>query len=322
MNKSKICVIGGGGWGKNHINTLNRLGHLYGIIDSNKDILNAHKKINANCKFFTSIDDALSFGFDGYVIATPAETHYSIAKKLINLSQNVLIEKPVCLSSNDAKELKTLALKNDVFIMGGHLLLFHPAFLKMKEMIKNNKIGNIKYIYSNRVNFGRVRSHENALWSLAPHDLSLLLFFNDYEITNLSYKGSQFLDRDIDDACIATFNFSNKVNAHIFISWLHPFKEHKFVIIGDKGMLVYEDSSLDKDIILYKKSVIFDKASTLEPILKNEEKETIQYEKLSPLDEQLMYFVHSIENDNKKLDNFVLSINVVNALEKLGEVSK
>ena len=126
MIKAKICVIGGGGWGKNHIKTLDRLGFLGGIVDVSKEILQSYDDLNPNCLKFTNLDDALAHNFDGFVVATPAETHYEIAKMLIKNSNNVLIEKPVCLNYENANELLLLAKKNSSFIMGGHLLLFHP----------------------------------------------------------------------------------------------------------------------------------------------------------------------------------------------------
>ena len=134
--------------------------------------------------------------------------------------------------------------------MGGHLLLFHPAFLKIKELIEDNKIGNIVYIYSNRLNFGKVRSHENATWSLAPHDISLLLLFCNSFPNKISYDGFELLGRNIEDSSISSFIFPNNIGAHIFVSWLHPFKEHRFVVIGEKGMLSYEDSSEKKKFFL------------------------------------------------------------------------
>lgn len=313
VNCQKICVIGAGGWGRNHINTLNKLNCLYGIIDSDVSILNTYHEINSYCKFFNDIESSLGEDFDGYVIATPAETHYSIAKKLISHSKNVLIEKPVCLTSKHANELYSLAIQNNSFIMGGHLLLFHPAFLKIKELIEDDKIGNIVYIYSNRLNFGKVRSHENATWSLAPHDISLLLLFCNSFPNKISYDGFELLGRNIEDSSISSFIFPNNIGAHIFVSWLHPFKEHRFVVIGEKGMLSYEDSSEKKEILFYDKTVNRDKLMTLN----NQGSVAIEYDSGYPLDAQLKFFIKSIYEKSNDLNNFELSINVVKILESL-----
>lgn len=311
--KMKICVIGAGGWGKNHIKTLNKKGALYGIVDASEAALDDYKNINSHCKFFKNIESTLEEGFDGYIVATPAETHHPIAKKLLAHSKNVLVEKPVCLNSKNAEELLNLAKLNKCFIMGGHLLLFHPAFLKIKSLIDNNKIGKISYIYSNRLNFGKVRSHENAMWSLAPHDISLLLFFCKNFPEKLHYSGFELLKRNIDDSSVSSFTFPQNIGAHIFVSWLHPFKEHRFVIIGEKGMFVYEDTSENKEILFYDKTVNQDKTMSLNDMGSKK----IDYETGFPLDAQIDFFIDSIKRKNKNLENFELSINVVKILETL-----
>ena len=316
---SKICVIGAGGWGKNHINTLNRLGHLYGIVDKDKSALNHFNSLNKNINFHTSVEDAISHGYDGYIIASPAETHFELASIILQESKNILIEKPVCLNYKDSQTLLDQAQENNCFLMGGHLLLFHPAYLKIKELLEDDRIGEVRYIYSNRLNFGKVRNHENALWSLAPHDISLLLFFNNYPITNVSFNSSEILNREIADSTVVSLNFSNDVDAHIFISWLHPFKEHRFVIIGKKGMIVYEDSNKYKKIDLYNNYVSFGNNDTFNANMIEGEKEEINFEGCSPLDNELNYFVESIQSNSKDYINYKISMEVVDILERVSE---
>lgn len=320
MNKPNICVIGGGGWGKNHITTLNRLGFLGGIVDLNTEILETFNDLNSECLKFTSLEDSLRHNFDGYIIATPAETHYDIAIKLIKNSKNVLIEKPVSLNFQNANELLLLAREKKTFIMGGHLLLFHPAYLKIKDLIKQDLLGDIKYMYSNRLNFGKVRNHENALWSLGPHDISLLLFFNNENFNSISYSESNILNREISDSSIINIKFNNNVDSHIFLSWFHPYKEHNFVIIGDKGMISYKDSDPKKEIIYYNKGIEFDKSDSTLHNLNDHGYDSIEYKKSSPLDSELIYFIDSINNKNRNLNNFEISTNVVKILENIGEI--
>ena len=277
-------------------------------------MLESYKEINKNCKFFSSIDNAISYGFDGYIVATPAHTHFDIAFKLIDSSQNVLIEKPVCLRYKDARKLHSLAKKKDVFVMGGHLLLFHPAFVKIKEIIDNKDFGNMIYCYSNRLNFGTVRKHENALWSLAPHDISLILWFCGTLPKKVNYQGFNLLGRSVQDSSLSSFKFLNDMDAHIFVSWLHPFKEHKFVAIFEKGMLSYEDSSKEKNLVFYRKNIHKETNALLDSgSIK------LKYDDTLPLDNQLKYFVNSIKQKNRVLNNFELSVNVVKVLEKLKE---
>tara|TARA_B100001245_G_scaffold196060_1_gene154940 strand:+ start:69 stop:671 length:603 start_codon:yes stop_codon:yes gene_type:complete len=197
--------------------------------------------------------------------------------------------------------------------MGGHLLLFHPAFLTMKRLIDSKKIGDVVYMYSNRLNFGKVRTHENVMWSLAPHDISLLLFFCNNFPEKISYNGFELLGRDIEDSSLSSFIFPNNIGAHIYVSWLHPFKEHRFVAIGEKGMLSYEDSSEKKEILFYDKTVNHDKLMTLN----DKGSVSIEYDDGYPLDAQLNFFIKSIYDKSNNLDNFELSVNVVKILENL-----
>ena len=140
--------------------------------------------------------------------------------------------------------------------MVGHLLLFHPAFIKIKNIIDEGKIGEIQYIYSNRLNLGSFRNDENVLWSFAPHDISLFnYFFEEFTIQMYFSNGVDILQKGIHDTSITSFKYDGNKMGHIFVSWLHPFKEHRFVIIGSKGMLHFEDAGESKKLIFYKKSV-------------------------------------------------------------------
>jgi len=315
MNSNiKICVIGAGPWGKNHIRTLNNMGYLYGIVDENKDQLDAIKNLNNDCSFFTKIEQTFDYDFDGYIIATPVVSHYNIAKELLEKSKNILIEKPITMDAISASKLLILAKERNVFAMGGHLLLYHPAFVKMKELIHEGKIGKIKYIYSNRLNFGKIRKIEDVLWSLAPHDISLFLFFANSNSFSTKYIGNSIVSEHNDDSSLSSFLFENGIQGHIFVNWLHPFKEHRFVIIGDKGMLVYEDSTKDKKIILYKKDVLIEENNIS---MNDQGSQLIDFPNEMALENQLKYFVSSIKNNNNDLSNLELSVNVVQALETL-----
>ncbi|HOG41931.1 MAG TPA: Gfo/Idh/MocA family oxidoreductase, partial [Bacteroidales bacterium] len=168
----RICVIGGGKWGQNHIRTLFEMGNLGGIVESNpkrlKELLEKYP-----VKGFQDVEAAVKENFDGFTIAAPAPLHYEIAKLLIQNRKNVLVEKPMTLSSETSLELVELAKAKGVRLMVGHVLLFHPAIRKIKEVIDDGKIGELYYIYSNRLNLGTVRTEENVFWSFAPHDVSV-----------------------------------------------------------------------------------------------------------------------------------------------------
>lgn len=291
MNK-KICVIGGGRWGKNHIKTLYQLGSLEGIVESNTERLN--ELLNEfPVKGFSSLDDALSFGFDGYTIAAPAPLHFSIAKQLIEKGQHVLVEKPLTLSADESLQLVKLAEKNHVQLMVGHVLLFHPAIRKIKELIDDGKVGKLHYIYSNRLNLGTVRTEENVFWSLAPHDVSIFDYFVGKPANSIQAQGQKFLQKNVFDSTMAELSYPDNIHGHIFASWLHPFKEHRLVVIGSKGMLSFEDSSKEKNIIFYDKRISFEEGL---PVKNENPEEIISYEKGMALTEELKYFVDHLDS--------------------------
>lgn len=312
MNKS-ICVVGGGRWGQNHLSTLSKLDSLGGLVEQNPDLVKKFKKLYPNIKYFSDINQALDYGFDGFTIATPAETHFDIGKKIITSNKHVLIEKPITTNIKDAKELNDLAKKHKVNLMVGHLLLFHPAIQKIKNLIESNKIGKLQYIYSNRLNLGNVRTEENVFWSFAPHDISIMQYFTNSFPKKITSRGGAFLQKNIHDTTMTFLDYPNDVKSHIYVSWLHPFKEHRLVVIGDKGMISYEDSSESKSIKFYNKRYYFDGQI---PIKEDGEIEIIKYEKEPPLEMELKYFLRHLNGDKVKISNGDNALEVIKILEQ------
>ena len=254
MNKS-ICVVGAGYWGKNHIKTLSQLNVLRGIVEEDKAILKILLNKYPGVSGHSSIEDALLKDYDGYTIATPAKTHFEIAKAIINAQKNLLIEKPMTLSIKEAEQLVLLSEKNKINAMVGHVLLFHPAVKKIKELLKRGDIGDLQYLYSNRLNLGKVRTEENVFWSLAPHDIAIFQYLTDSVPKKINATGSTFLQEGIPDSTLTQLEYKNGVKGHIFVSWLHPFKEHRLVVIGSEAMISFEDSLEDKPLKLYSKKL-------------------------------------------------------------------
>ena len=172
MSEIKIGVVGYGNWGKNHVRVLSELNHLGGVYDN----LISSKKSNDKIKFYDSLDDLID-NVDGLIISSPATTHFKIAKKALK-TLDVLIEKPIAMKISDVLALQKLEKESKKLIVVGHQLHFHPAIIKMQELINQGAIGKLKWIYSNRLNMGKIRPNENVLWSFAPHDLSLILKFS------------------------------------------------------------------------------------------------------------------------------------------------
>ena len=310
--KKNICVVGGGYWGKNHIRTLNSLGYLGGIVDSNLSLIENYKKDYPKIKIFNELDEALSNNFfDGFVVATPAETHFKIAKKIINNNFHLLVEKPLTLSIDDAKALVELSKIKNINLMVGHLMLFHPAIRKIKKMIDENIIGDLQYVYSNRLNLGKVRTQENVFWSLAPHDISIFDFLIESTPKKIISNGSTFLQKGIPDSTITQLKYENGVQGHIFVSWLHPFKEQRLVVIGSNAMITFEDSLDNKPLKLYTKKFDFEKGIPEKidgPIT------LIDYENKMPLSEELEYFCNHLNGNKIKLSNGEHALRVTNIL--------
>ena len=297
MKNNKICVVGAGQWGLNHIRTLQKIGSLGGVVESDNSILDSVKKEFPDCSTFLNVDESFKKEFDAYIVATPPKSHFLIAKRIIEKKRHLLVEKPITLDLNEAIELNKLAKKNDVSLMVGHLLLFHPAFIKIKNIVDEGKIGEIQYIYSNRLNLGSFRNNENVLWSFAPHDISLFNYFFESLPLSVFSSGVDILQEGVHDTSITSFKFDGNRMGHIFVSWLHPFKEHRFVLIGSKGMLHFEDAGKNKKLLFYKKSVDLNGDT---PISKSEGVFEVNFSNELPLELELKYFISNMEGKIEK----------------------
>ena len=291
MNK-KICVVGAGQWGKNHIRTLHNLGALGGIVECAEEVRVDLAEQYPGIPIHHRIKGALAVGYDGYILAIPAETHFEKGKQLLEHGQPVLIEKPMALKTAHAAELVALAAAEKTTLMVGHVLLFHPAIQKIRELVKKDKIGRLQYLYSNRINLGTVRTEENVFWSFAPHDISIFDYFIGSAPKRVHTSGGAFLQPDIHDTTMTSLEYGSNIKAHIFVSWLHPFKEHRLVVIGSKGMLSFEDSSESKDILFYEKGIDWIDGK---PVKRDGPTEIIPYDRGMPLTNEIQYFIDHLE---------------------------
>jgi UDP-2-acetamido-3-amino-2,3-dideoxy-glucuronate N-acetyltransferase len=283
----KICVIGGGRWGENHIRTLHEMGNLGAVVDLNAPRLQ-ELKTKYGMETFTDLDEAIARGYDGYVVATSAETHYAIGKKLLELGLPTLIEKPMTLHIEESLELVEIAECTGANFMVAHILLFHPAINKIKELIDSGAIGDVYYMYSTRIKFGVVRTEENVFESFAPHDLATLNYFAGVPAESMTLHRGYFLQKDICDYVLAYLEYPNNVKAHIQVSWLHPFKEQRVVVVGSKGMIWFDDAG-DKQVRLCNKHVEW-----IDGVPTCQETESdvvpVDYSQM-PLERELRYFV-------------------------------
>ena len=308
---SKICVIGGGRWGSNHIRTLDMLGALAGIVENNSKRAEELKSEYPSVKCFNDVTDAVTHGFDGFVVATPAETHFMLGKYLLENKIPVLMEKPITTKLEDAIELNNIARENKVNLMVGHVLLFHPAFIKIKQMLDNGDLGKLQYMYSNRLNLGTIRTEENVFWSFAPHDIALFQYFTGSTPLQITSNGSDILQPGIHDTTVTTIKYPNNIMGHIFVSWLHPFKEHRFVIIGSQGMIHFEDSREGKPLIFYDKCIDFKGGI---PIPKSGSSVNVEYNSTMPLKAELQYFIKHLGSKSMDIANGESAIEVMEIL--------
>lgn len=291
--KKHICVIGGGRWGRNHIKTLWGLGCLAAIVEADPEKLRGFLEQYPGTIGFTDVDEAIACRYEGYTVALPAELHYPVGMKLIEKGLNVMMEKPMTLTARQSKMLVNLAKSTGAHLMVGHVLLFHPAYRKIKEIIDSGKLGNLFYLYSHRLNLGTVRTEESVFSSFAPHDISILDYLTGSSACKIEAKGTKFLQDKVYDSTLTQLEYPGNVHAHIYVSWLHPYKQQLLVVVGSKGMISFDDATKEKEIHFYNKRIDFENGI---PVKFEEPDEIIPYEKKMPLEEELNYFVEHLDS--------------------------
>ena len=252
----RLAVVGAGYWGSNLIRVFHELGVLDRICDFSSDSLTRLADQYPDVRMESSYNAVLNDrAIDAVVIATPAECHYNMARMALEAGKDVYVEKPLTLHCDEAESLTDLAERQKRILMVGHLLEFHPAIVRLQEMIDQGELGAVEYIYSNRLNMGKVRREENALWSFAPHDISVILLLLKQMPIQVTATGGTYLQPNIADVTISTMLFNRGVRAHLFVSWLHPYKEQKLVIVGEHRMAVFDDVRKTDKLQLYDKKI-------------------------------------------------------------------
>lgn len=310
--KKQVALIGAGYWGKNLVRAFSNLGVLDVICDLNEQNLVERKKEHPNLRTTKDYNEILKDeNINAIVIATPAVTHYKLGKIALEAGKDVFIEKPLALGIKDAEELVKIADKNKRILMVGHLLLHHPAVLKLKEMINEGELGGIRYIYSNRLNFGKLRKEENVLWSFAPHDISVIIDILGIP-EKVSARGNAYLQKDVADTTISVFEFSGGKAAHVFVSWLNPFKEQKLSVIGSKAMAVFDDQTKDK-LVVYRHEVKW--LPNEYPDAVKAEGKVIEISADEPLLEEAKHFMDCVESRKKPSTDGLNGLNVLRVLD-------
>ena len=289
-----IAIIGTGYWGKNLVRNFHSLEALHTICDTNAETLKSFSEQYPGIHTAVSFTEILNNPeIKGVAISTPAETHATLAREAILAGKDVYVEKPLCLDEKEGIELNSLAREHECILMVGHLLWYHPVVLKLKELIDKGELGRIQYIYSNRLNLGKLRREENVLWSFAPHDISVILGLANEMPVSVRAQGGNFLHQKIADTTMTMLNFASGIRAHIFVSWLHPFKEQKLVVVGEQGMAVFDDTvDWENKLKIYNHSIEWNKNI---PVAHKAEGKCVIVNQDEPLRAECAHFINCIE---------------------------
>lgn len=304
----KIGLVGCGYWGKNLLRNFYELGALGAVCDT----LPAHRelaeKMAPGVPLYTSYEELLASDIPAVALATPAATHFKLATQAIHAGKDVYVEKPLALTLKEGIEL--VHGRGDRIIMVGHILEYHPACVKLVELARSGELGELCYIYSNRLSLGKVRQEENILWSFAPHDVAIINRIVGYLPESVSASGGAYVRSDVVDVTVTNMLYPKNVRAHIHVSWLHPFKEQRLVVIGSKKMAVFDGVS--GHLILYDQRVEWQKGEPV-PIKAAGVRIPVGFEE--PLKQECRAFLKAIETRQPPLTDGFNGLEVLSVLE-------
>ena len=288
----KVACVGAGAWGANLVRNFGTMGVLRLICDSDHAALTRAAKAFPDVPLTDSFEHVLAnHEVQAVILATPAKTHAALAKQALLAGKDVFVEKPLALTLADGRELVELAARERRILMVGHVLRYHPAVVALDGLIAGGQLGKIQYVYSNRLNIGKFRREENILWSFAPHDISTLIHLVGQAPVSVQASGGTYLQKGVPDVTMTHLEFANGVRGHIFVSWLHPVKEQRLVIIGDRKMAVFDDLAKDK-LVLYPHEVAWvDRA----PVAHRGEAEVVALPVEEPLAAECRHFLDCVE---------------------------
>ena len=251
----RVGVAGLGYWGPNLARNFDDLAELAWLCDLDPGHRERFAARYPSARVTASVEEMLADGtLDAVVVATPVPTHYALAKQALEAGKHVLVEKPPAMRAAEIDELVELASASDRVLMPGHLLLYHPGVVKVKELIGSGELGEVLCVYGNRQNLGIVRTNENALWSLGVHDLSVILYLLDEDPVVATAQGRDFLTPGVEDVVFCFLRFPSGKIAHMHLSWLDPHKMRKITVVGREKMVVFDDMELERKVTVYEKS--------------------------------------------------------------------
>lgn len=305
-----VAVIGCGYWGKNLVRNFHQLGALAQVCDLTESGRTTAAQVAPGIPVVDNIADTFASDVPAVVIATPAETHYRLVGDALRAGKDVFVEKPLALTYEQGADLVQLAGQHGRMLMVGHVLEYHPAIVRLQELVRSGALGKIHYIYSNRLSLGKIRREENILWSFAPHDVAVILRLVGAMPFEVVATGGQYLQPNIADVTVTNLLFDNGVRAHIHVSWLHPFKEQRLVVIGSQKMASFDD--VGKRLVLYDQRVEWREG---EPVPVRHEGDLVPYANAEPLRLECEAFLTAIETRCPPVTDGVSGLRVLRVLQ-------
>lgn len=313
----RVAVVGCGYWGKNHVRNYAEIGALEGLIDHHGDRVDAlvAKHGGRAMRFEEALADPR---IDALVFALPPSQNHALGLRAIAARKHVFLEKPIALDVGHAEELCAAAERRDRRLMVGHILQYHPAFLKLKALVHEGRLGKLRYITSTRLNLGRIKREENAFWALAPHDISMILSLVGREPESIEAVAGYHLDPEIADVSTTHLRFAGGAQAHVFVSWLHPFKEQKLAIVGSEAMAVFDDGeSWERKLVLYPHRVEWQDDM---PVPSRADAVPVPVEPKEPLREECLHFLECIRTGARPRTDGREGVRVLRVLERASDV--
>jgi UDP-2-acetamido-3-amino-2,3-dideoxy-glucuronate N-acetyltransferase len=308
-----VGIVGCGYWGKNLVRNFAALGALRVACDADAAKLGAVKQQHPDLRTTGSYQELLlDPAIRAVVIATPAASHHAHAAAALEAGKDAYVEKPLALTVEDGRSLVALAEKAGRILMVGHLLRYHPGVRKLKELVDGGALGKILHVYSNRLNLGMFRTEENILWSFAPHDISVILHLLGERPSRIQAQAGSYLHPERADVTVTTLRFPSGVTGHIFVSWLHPYKEQKLVVVGDRGMAVFDDVAKERKLTIYRHAVEW---KGRVPVAHREEGEEVPFAAEEPLRAECQHFLRCVATRERPWTDGAEGLAVLEVLE-------
>lgn len=309
----RVAVIGCGYWGQNLVRVFHGFGALEAVCECSAPRADVARSLAPGARIVEALAAILDDPtISAVVIATPAETHAEIAGKALSAGKHVFVEKPLALTHRDGAKLVQQADAAGLVLMVGHILEYHPAVIELVRRVRAGELGQIQYIYSNRLNLGKVRKEENILWSFAPHDVAVMLRIVGAMPYEVSATGGAYLQPNIADVTVTNLLFDHGVRGHIFVSWLHPYKEQKLVVVGSKAMAVFDDVSKDRKLVIYDQGIDWIDGM---PTPRKKESELVVISSDEPLAAEVSHFLKSIRDGTRPVTDGQSGLNVLQVLQ-------